>query len=32
MLWVPQPKLDRLPAACRHGDDRLVETEPAGGS
>jgi hypothetical protein len=24
-------KLDRLPAAYRHGEDGLVETEPAGG-
>ena len=30
-LWVPQPKLDRLPAAYRNGDDGLAETEPAGG-
>jgi CubicO group peptidase (beta-lactamase class C family) len=30
-LWVPEDKLDRLPAAYRHGDDGLVETEPAGG-
>jgi CubicO group peptidase (beta-lactamase class C family) len=30
-LWVPIEKLDRLPAAYRHGDDGLVETEPAGG-
>lgn len=30
-LWVPQDKLDRLPSAYRHGDDGLVETEPAGG-
>jgi CubicO group peptidase (beta-lactamase class C family) len=30
-LWVPEAKLDRLPAAYRHGDDGLVETEPAGG-
>ncbi len=29
--WVPEDKLDRLPAAYRHGDDGLVETEPAGG-
>jgi CubicO group peptidase (beta-lactamase class C family) len=29
-LWVPQGKLDRLPAAYRHGDAGLVETEPAG--
>jgi CubicO group peptidase (beta-lactamase class C family) len=30
-LWVPDDKLDRLPAAYRHGGDGLVETEPAGG-
>lgn len=30
-FWVPQDKLDRLPPAYRHGDDGLVETEPAGG-
>jgi CubicO group peptidase (beta-lactamase class C family) len=30
-LWVPRDKLDRLPAAYRHDDDGLVETEPAGG-
>jgi CubicO group peptidase (beta-lactamase class C family) len=30
-LWVPAEKLDRLSAAYRHGDDGLVETEPAGG-
>jgi CubicO group peptidase (beta-lactamase class C family) len=30
-LWVPEAKLDRLPAAYRHGDDSLIETEPAGG-
>jgi CubicO group peptidase (beta-lactamase class C family) len=30
-LWVPPEKLDRLPAAYRHGEDGLVETEPAGG-
>jgi CubicO group peptidase (beta-lactamase class C family) len=29
-FWVPEDKLDRLPAAYRHGDGRLVETEPAG--
>jgi CubicO group peptidase (beta-lactamase class C family) len=29
--WVPEEKLDRLPAAYRHGEDGLVETEPAGG-
>ena len=30
-LWVPEDKLDRLPAAYRLGDDGLVEMEPAGG-
>ena len=30
-LWVPKEKLDRLPAAYRHGEGGLVETEPAGG-
>ena len=30
-FWVPQEKLDRLPAAYRHSDGGLVETEPAGG-
>jgi CubicO group peptidase (beta-lactamase class C family) len=30
-LWVPEGKLDRLPAAYRHGDEGLVELEPAGG-
>jgi CubicO group peptidase (beta-lactamase class C family) len=30
-LWVPQGKLDRLPAAYRHGATGLVEIEPAGG-
>jgi CubicO group peptidase (beta-lactamase class C family) len=30
-LSVPRQKLDRLPAAYRHGGDGLVETEPAGG-
>ena len=30
-LWVADGKLDRLPAAYRHGDEGLVETEPAGG-
>jgi CubicO group peptidase (beta-lactamase class C family) len=30
-FWVPTEKLDRLPAAYRHGDDGLMETEPAGG-
>ena len=29
--WVPQARLDRLPAAYRHGENGLVETEPAGG-
>jgi CubicO group peptidase (beta-lactamase class C family) len=29
-LWVPQGKLDLLPAAYRHGDQGLVEIEPAG--
>jgi CubicO group peptidase (beta-lactamase class C family) len=29
-LWVPVEKLDRLPAAYRHGSAGLVETEPAG--
>jgi CubicO group peptidase (beta-lactamase class C family) len=29
--WVPEGKLDRLPAAYRHTDDGLVELEPAGG-
>ena len=29
--WVPRHKLDRLPAAYRHGEEGLVETEPAGG-
>lgn len=29
--WVPEDKLDRLPAAYRHGENGLVETEPAGG-
>jgi CubicO group peptidase (beta-lactamase class C family) len=29
-LWVPEEKLDRLPAAYRHGEAGLVETEPAG--
>ena len=28
---VPNEKLDRLPAAYRHGEGGLVETEPAGG-
>jgi CubicO group peptidase (beta-lactamase class C family) len=30
-FWVPEDKLDRLPAAYRHEVDGLVETEPAGG-
>jgi CubicO group peptidase (beta-lactamase class C family) len=30
-LWVPRDKLDRLPAAYRHSEAGLVETEPAGG-
>jgi CubicO group peptidase (beta-lactamase class C family) len=30
-LWVPEDKLDRLPAAYRHTDDGLLELEPAGG-
>jgi CubicO group peptidase (beta-lactamase class C family) len=30
-LWVAEGKLGRLPAAYRHGDEGLVETEPAGG-
>lgn len=30
-LWVPESKLDRLPAAYRHGEEGLVEIEPAGG-
>ena len=30
-LWVSEHKLDRLPAAYRHSDHGLVETEPAGG-
>ncbi len=30
-MWVAQDKLDRLPAAYRHGGEGLVETEPAGG-
>lgn len=30
-FWVPEPELDRLPAAYRHGAAGLVETEPAGG-
>jgi len=30
-FWVSEDDLDRLPAAYRHGDDGLVQTEPAGG-
>jgi CubicO group peptidase (beta-lactamase class C family) len=30
-MWVREDKLDRLPAAYRHSDEGLVETEPAGG-
>ena len=30
-LSVPEEKLDRLPAAYRHGEDGLVEIEPPGG-
>jgi CubicO group peptidase (beta-lactamase class C family) len=30
-LWVAEGKLDRLPAAYRHGDEGLVEIEPGGG-
>jgi CubicO group peptidase (beta-lactamase class C family) len=30
-FWVPEEKLDRLPAAYRHGEGGLVEMEPAGG-
>jgi len=30
-LWVADDKLDRLPAAYRHGEGGLTETEPAGG-
>jgi CubicO group peptidase (beta-lactamase class C family) len=30
-FWVPQEKLDRLPAAYRPGEGGLVETEPARG-
>jgi len=30
-LWVAEGKLDRLPAAYRHGEGGLVEIEPAGG-
>jgi CubicO group peptidase (beta-lactamase class C family) len=30
-LWVPEDKLDRLPAAYRLTDDGFVELEPAGG-
>jgi CubicO group peptidase (beta-lactamase class C family) len=30
-FWVQEAKLDRLPAAYRHGDGGFVEIEPAGG-
>jgi CubicO group peptidase (beta-lactamase class C family) len=30
-LWVPADKVDRLPAAYRHGRTGFVETEPAAG-
>jgi CubicO group peptidase (beta-lactamase class C family) len=30
-LFVPEEKLDRLPAAYRHGEHGLVDTEPVGG-
>jgi CubicO group peptidase (beta-lactamase class C family) len=30
-FWVPEEKLDRLPAAYRHSEGGLVEIEPAGG-
>jgi len=30
-LWVAEGTLDRLPAAYRHGDEGLLEIEPAGG-
>jgi CubicO group peptidase (beta-lactamase class C family) len=30
-LWVPIDKIDRLPAAHRHGPDGFVEAEPAAG-
>jgi CubicO group peptidase (beta-lactamase class C family) len=30
-FWVPREKLDRLPAAYRHGEGGLVEMEPACG-
>jgi CubicO group peptidase (beta-lactamase class C family) len=30
-LWVAEGELGRLPAAYRHGDEGLVEIEPAGG-
>jgi CubicO group peptidase (beta-lactamase class C family) len=30
-FWVPKEKIDRLPAAYRHAEGGLVETEPAGG-
>ena len=30
-FWVPEEKLDRLPAAYRAGESGFVETDPAGG-
>ena len=30
-FWVPKEKLDRLPAAYRHGEGGLIELEPAHG-
>jgi CubicO group peptidase (beta-lactamase class C family) len=30
-FWVPNEKLDRLPAAYRHGEDGFMEMEPARG-
>ncbi len=30
-FWVPKEKLDRLPAAYRHGEGGLAEKEPARG-
>lgn len=30
-FWVPEEQLDRLPAAYRHGEGGLVETDPLGG-
>jgi CubicO group peptidase (beta-lactamase class C family) len=30
-MWVPEDRLDRLPAAYRHTESGLVELEPAGG-